>query len=43
VKLLIADQQIRVIDARGELLRVLTLDPSRIYQPLAQGLVSTMS
>jgi transposase InsO family protein len=34
VKLLIADLQIRVIDSNGELLRELTLDPSRPYQPL---------
>jgi transposase InsO family protein len=34
VKLLIADQQIRVIDLQGELIRELTLDPSRNYQPL---------
>ena len=43
VKLLIADQNIRVIDLRGQLIRELTLDPSRTYQPLRQGLVSTMS
>jgi transposase InsO family protein len=35
VKLLIADQKIRVIDSNGELIRELTLDPSRIYQPIA--------
>jgi hypothetical protein len=34
VKLLIADQEIRVIDANGELIREPTLDPSRCYQPL---------
>ena len=34
IKLLIADREIRVIDANGELLRELTLDPSRTYQPL---------
>jgi transposase InsO family protein len=34
VKLLIADQNIRVIDTDGELIRELTLDPSRNYQPL---------
>jgi transposase InsO family protein len=34
VKLLIADQTIRVIDLQGELIRELTLDPSRNYQPL---------
>jgi len=43
VKLLIAGQEIRVIDANGELIRELTLDPSRNYQPISQGLVSTMS
>jgi transposase InsO family protein len=37
VKLLIADQNIRVIDLEGELIRELTLDPSRDYQPLAQA------
>jgi transposase InsO family protein len=35
VKLLIADQNIRVIDTHGELIRELTLDPSRTYQPLS--------
>jgi transposase InsO family protein len=34
IKLLIADQNVRVIDANGELIRELTLDPSRTYQPL---------
>jgi transposase InsO family protein len=34
VKLLIADQNVRVIDLNGELIRELTLDPSRDYQPL---------
>src|SRR5438874_3263362 len=34
IRLLIADQNIRVIDANGELIRELTLDASRIYQPL---------
>jgi hypothetical protein len=37
VKLLIADQNIRVIDLQGELIRELTLDPSRCYQPLGQA------
>jgi len=37
VKLLIADQSIRVIDLEGELLRELTLDPSRDYQPLGRA------
>jgi transposase InsO family protein len=37
IKLLIADQNIRVIDPQnGELLRELTLDPSRDYQPITQ-------
>lgn len=36
VKLLIADQSIRVITLEGELLRELTLDPSRNYQPLTR-------
>jgi len=35
VKLLIADQSIRVIDLEGQLIRQLTLDPSRNYQPIA--------
>jgi transposase InsO family protein len=34
VKLLVADQSVRVIDSNGELIRELTLDPSRDYQPL---------
>jgi hypothetical protein len=34
VKLLIADQHIRVITLNGELIRELTLDPNRDYQPL---------
>jgi hypothetical protein len=34
VKLLIADQSIRVIDLQGQLIRELTLDPSRNYQPI---------
>jgi transposase InsO family protein len=37
VKLLIADQQIRVIDLHGELIRELTLDPSHTYQPLTRA------
>jgi transposase InsO family protein len=36
VKLLIADLNVRVVDANGELIRELTLDPSRVYQPLAR-------
>lgn len=34
VKLLIADQNIRVITTDGELIRDLTLDPTRDYQPI---------
>jgi hypothetical protein len=34
VKLLIADRSIRVITPDGELIRELTLDPNRDYQPL---------
>jgi len=37
VKLLIADENVRVIDLNGELSRELTLDPSRNYQPLARS------
>jgi hypothetical protein len=37
VKLLIADQSVRVIDLNGELIRELTLDPSRDYQPLSRA------
>jgi transposase InsO family protein len=36
VKLLVADRSIRVIDPNGELIRELTLDPSRDYQPLTR-------
>jgi transposase InsO family protein len=35
VKLLVADRSVRVIDLDGELIRELTLDPSRDYQPLS--------
>jgi hypothetical protein len=35
VRLLIADQNIRVIDSEGELIRELTLDPNRNYQPIS--------
>ncbi len=38
VKLLIADEQIRVVDRDGRLIRELTLDPSRKYQPLRPAL-----
>jgi transposase InsO family protein len=37
VKLLIAGQEIRVIDLQGQLIRELTLDPSHNYQPLTLG------
>jgi transposase InsO family protein len=37
VKLLIADQSVRVIDLEGQLIRELTLDPSRNYQPLTRA------
>ena len=37
VKLLIADQSVRVIDLEGQLIHELTLDPSRNYQPIVQG------
>jgi hypothetical protein len=37
IKLLIADQNIRIIDKNtGQLIRELTLDPTRDYQPLKQ-------
>ena len=35
VKLLIADENVRVIDLQGQLIRQLTLDPSRTYQPIS--------
>jgi transposase InsO family protein len=35
VTILVADLDIRVIDDQGELIRELTLDPTRNYQPLA--------
>jgi hypothetical protein len=35
IKLLVADRDIRVLDLQtGELLRQLTLDPGRDYQPI---------
>ena len=43
IKLLIADRDIRVIDLQGQLIRELTLDPSRNYQPLTDPKLSTMS
>jgi hypothetical protein len=36
IKLLVADKNVRVIDPNGELIRELTLDPRRVYQPLAR-------
>jgi hypothetical protein len=36
VRLLIVDQSIRVIDLDGQLIRELTLDPSRTYQRLTR-------
>jgi hypothetical protein len=38
IKLLIANQQIRVIDLQGQLIRELTLDPTRNYQPAVRQL-----
>ena len=43
VVMLIADRDIRVITPDGELLRQLTLDPTRDYQPQSAGWISTMS
>jgi hypothetical protein len=43
VTLLIVDDDIRVLDTEGVLLRSLTLDPTRNYQPHSLGWVSTMS
>ena len=38
IKLLVVDRDVRVLDARtGELIRSLTLDPSRDYQPIGGG------
>jgi hypothetical protein len=37
VRLLIAGQENRVIDANGELIRELLLDPNRADQPLARA------
>lgn len=38
IKLLVADRDIRILDQRtGELIRQLTLDPARDYQPLGGG------
>jgi len=35
VVLLVADRDVRVLSTDGEILRQLTLDPSRKYQPLS--------
>jgi hypothetical protein len=43
VTLLIADDDIRVLNAQGVLVRTLMLDPTRNYQPQSLGWVSTMS
>ncbi|MEX2107919.1 MAG: integrase core domain-containing protein [Solirubrobacterales bacterium] len=38
IKLLVADRDIRVLDLKtGELIRQLTLDPTRDYQPIGRG------
>jgi integrase-like protein len=37
VVLLVADEDVRIITAEAELLRHLTIDPSRNYQPLAEA------
>jgi hypothetical protein len=34
VVLLVADRDVRVLSAEGEILRQLVLDPTRKYQPL---------
>jgi transposase InsO family protein len=43
IVLLVADADVRVITPDGELLRHLTLDPTRDYQPQSLGWISTMS
>ena len=43
VVMLIADRDIRIITPDGELLRHLTLDPTRDYQPQTLGWISTMT
>jgi transposase InsO family protein len=43
VVMLIADRDIRIITPDGELLRQLTLDPTRDYQPQTHGWISTMT
>lgn len=38
IAVLVVDRDVRVLDARtGELIRSLTLDPSRDYQPIGGG------
>ncbi|MGZ5214363.1 MAG: integrase core domain-containing protein [Actinomycetota bacterium] len=37
VLMLVAGLDIRIVDADGELLRTLTLDPSKTYQPIGKG------
>ncbi len=37
VLMLVAGLDIRIVDSDGVLLRALTLDPSKIYQPLGKG------
>jgi hypothetical protein len=34
VTILVADLDVRVVDDQGEVIRQLTLDPTRNYQPL---------
>ena len=43
VVLMIADSEVRVLSAEGDLLRTLTLDRDRDYHPRSLGWVSTMS
>jgi transposase InsO family protein len=43
VVMLIADRDIRIVSPDGELLRHLTLDPARDYQPQTRGWISTMT
>jgi transposase InsO family protein len=43
VMMLIADRDIRIVSPDGELLRRLSLDPKRDYQPQTLGWISTMS
>jgi hypothetical protein len=41
VLLLVAGLDVRIVSEDGELLRELTIDPSRVYQPMGEG--GTMS